>query len=574
MSFTEMAQFIGLSLRHNRGFKWYTRSTDATKVHVKGFAFRGGTMLRDEKLARMFAETALNRREPPREESFAGLLSNLNGSFAVVLQGGQWVFAGVDRMRSLPLFYGMTDSRVILSDDANWVKKHVGDVEADPLSVKEFMLTGYVTGSDTLFPRVKQLQAGEYLWCMTEHGRPLVKTHRYYRWIHGEYGDATEQELCSELDRMHLHIFERLLESTKGRTIVVPLSGGYDSRLIVAMLKRLGRDDVICFSYGKPGNKESKVSKCVADKLGYPWVFVPYSRERWRDWFLSDEWRRYAHYASGLCSIPHIQDWPAIWTLRDEGRIPDNAVLVPGHTAMLAIQANRVDRLMRDTQLQGADLFTTAIWDCHYALWRSDHDFLRGAFGGKLSAAACVPYTTADEVASALDLWAWQERHAKFIINSVRAYEFWGYEWRIPLWDNDAMTFWRNIPLALRVRRNLYRKGLLPLFEEHGVNIDPDERAKSGSWTESPLIRQVKYSPVLRPLAKTMHARIKWLKNYWTDPMAWHGTHTWKEHVKFALQRRSSIAGSSSINSFLVHSELQRLGIRDHACVSRLHGCV
>jgi len=50
----------------------------------------------------------------------------------------------------------------------------------------------------------------------------------------------------------------------------------------------------------------------------------------------------------------------------------------------------------------------------------------------------------------------WQERQAKFIVNSVRVYEFWGYEWRIPLWDNQLMDFFSGVPLKLRLEKKLY----------------------------------------------------------------------------------------------------------------------
>ena len=49
-----------------------------------------------------------------------------------------------------------------------------------------------------------------------------------------------------------------------------------------------------------------------------------------------------------------------------------------------------------------------------------------------------------------------QERQAKFIVNSVRAYEYFGYEWLIPLWDNALFDFWAKVPITLRYQRRLY----------------------------------------------------------------------------------------------------------------------
>jgi asparagine synthase (glutamine-hydrolysing) len=68
---------------------------------------------------------------------------------------------------------------------------------------------------------------------------------------------------------------------------VVPLSGGLDSRIIVAMLKRLGVEDVICFTYGKKGNREAEISRQVAEALGYRWYFVEYTKEKLYDGYHS-----------------------------------------------------------------------------------------------------------------------------------------------------------------------------------------------------------------------------------------------------------------------------------------------
>jgi asparagine synthetase B (glutamine-hydrolysing) len=50
------------------------------------------------------------------------------------------------------------------------------------------------------------------------------------------------------------------------------------------------------------------------------------------------------------------------------------------------------------------------------------------------------------------------ERVAKFIVNSVRVYEFFGYSWRMPLWDNELIGFFSQVPLKFRIDEYLYIK--------------------------------------------------------------------------------------------------------------------
>jgi asparagine synthase (glutamine-hydrolysing) len=561
VAFTQTTPFASLSLRHDQGLQWHAIRIGTIDAWAKGFAFHAGTVFGGQGLARLCAESAVGRPKALTAESLVGLLQKLNGSFALVVERGKWLFAGVDRVRSIPLFYGMRDGHILLSDDGNWIREHVGDIEPDPPSVDEFMLAGYVTGGNTLYPNTKQLRAGECLWYERSDGAGQVTTRRYYRWVHGDYIAATERELSDEMDRMHLRVFGRLLESTRGRTIVVPLSGGYDSRLIVTMLKRLGRDGVICFSYGRPGNKESEVSQRVATKLGYPWMFVPYRRNRWREWFASEEMREYARYSSSACSIPHIQDWPAVWMLRKRNEIPDDSVFVPGHSGDF-VAGSHIPTEWGAIAEVTPDMLLDRLRTSHYHLWAITREAflhrLRPRLWRLLTGLTC---TIPEKMVGAYECWDWEERQSKFIVNSIRAYEFWGYEWRIPLWDNDVMDYWRMIPLPMRVGTCLYDRHVEGLFQQHGIGADSvitkhEPRRRTLDFLLEPARRVARHHICAR-----MREQAKWLRSYWSDPMEWYGSYPLRQHVEFALNRHANIGSGFSINSFVVLSEFARIRV-------------
>ncbi len=463
------AQF-NINLKWNKGISWSSSSIPSIEVRAKGFAFKDGSLFSQDKLASLFARAITDIPEAERADIILALLAELNGTFAMVLSANQWLFAAVDRVRSTPLFYGLKNDELYLSDDAYCVKQQIENKKLDPLSVKEFMLTGYVTCADTLFDKVKQLQAGECMWCTTSNGRLQVTTHRYYRWIHGEYFDTTEEELYDAMGRMHLRVFERLLESTSRRTIVVPLSGGFDSRLIVAMLKKIGAEKVICFSYGKPSNWESEISRKVAARVGYRWEFIPYSDERWFQEFQSSERSQYFKYAANLTSVPVMTNWPAVRELKNKMLVPEDSIFVPGHTGDF-ISGGHIPKHWEGKILSNKNLLLEGIWKKHYNLWKADLPTLSRYFEEKnLFSIKGMSWNNTENMASAFECWEWQERQAKFIINSVRVYEFWGYEWRIPLWDNEVMDFFSKVPLELRFKKKLYTDYLFTkVFPEYDI---------------------------------------------------------------------------------------------------------
>jgi len=392
--------------------------------------------------------------------NFQGLIEGLmycHGFFSVVYQSADQIFAAVDHIRSQPLFYGLSDGKFFISEDAEWVRQQVGDREMDSVAREEFQLAGYVTGADTLFPNVKQLQAGECLIARQTEVGPVVETHRYYRFLHQEPAETNEPDLRAELDRVTVRVMQRLIDYADGRQIVIPLSGGYDSRLIATMLKRLGYDNVLSFTYGVPGNKESDYSKRVADALGLRWHFVEYSESLWCEaWQTAERWE-YQKWASGWNSIAHVQDWLAVQKLKQGGVVEADAIFVPGHSGDFIAGGHIPSVTFKRGSFSPVDV-GEAVQKKHYTLAPMKLFSISPAQWTQRILEIAEIRRSAEpwEFASAFEKWDWQERQAKFICNSVRVYEFYGYDWWMPLWDLEFMRFWEGVPLALRKGREWY----------------------------------------------------------------------------------------------------------------------
>ena len=464
---------INIHFSKNCGFRWSSLNTRKYKIFVKGFGFKDGKYFKDEKIGNLFKPLAEKSSNKYLFENFIEIVKAMNGNFAIVIEGNNWLFASVDRVRSFPLFYGKKKHKFFISDDAYWVREQVGDNQIDKLASIEFLLTGYVTGSDTLFPNVKQLQAGESLFVKKIQDEDFkFNTIRYYRYIYDNLFKESQETLLRYFDQILIDVFQRLIQSTHGYDLVVPLSGGLDSRLVVMMLKRLGCKNIRCFSYGYLGNWESKISKQVANKLGYKWFFVPYSRKSWYYWFHSKELREYYRYANNLSSLAHLQDWSAVWELKKRKLISENSIFVPGHTGDF-ISGRHIPLNFFHLKEINKNTLVQAIWKKHYSLWKwsSFRNRLEPILYNRVLSRIGydLPYRTPEEVASAYECWEWQERQSKFICNSVRVYEFFGYKWRIPLWDLKIMNFWKRVPLCYKKDQNLYRRFVNKIA--HDLNI-------------------------------------------------------------------------------------------------------
>lgn len=454
------------------------------------------------------------------ELDWQSTLARLNGCLAVISRRGPVVLAAVDRLRTMPLFYSDAGGRRLVSDSAHRIRDGHDSWKIEPVADVEFQSTGYVTGADTLVAGLRQLQAGEVLrWDAQATGGP--ERWQYFQSRHGDYVVDAVPDLVSQLDRVHRSVFRRLVQSAGDRTIVVPLSGGYDSRLIGVSLRDLGVRDVVCYSYGLSGNWEAGISRELARYLGFRWEFVPYSPQQWRTWAATASFKTYCRFAGNLTSVPHIQDWPAVAELHRGQRIPPGSIFVPGHSGDFVAGSHIPRQFMGRRSIPRREVLDSVLRS-HYSLWQwpapGRHE-LADEFDKRIESivgtiSQCSPETAAD----LFERWDLQERQAKFICNSVRVYEDFGYEWRLPLFDHELMNFWARIPVELRVGRKLYLR-----YVQERQHLPVTSANTDHNRFMAALVRGIDAAG-LKPLAQRAqrsYRAMRWRRDYETSSLGW-----------------------------------------------------
>lgn len=514
---------------------------------ARGQAYRGdGKLMRALDLAAHFERLT-------GSESWGAAAAALNGSFAAACARGGDSYAVVDRLRTIPLFFAKSTNGLIIGDVAHVVASSAGlPRRIVQEAADEFRLTGYVTGSRTLIAGVDQIPAGHTLRSVAGPGT-IQTLAPYYSFRHRSSENADSETLIGELVGLHERVFRRLLGDIGDRPIALPLSGGHDSRLIGLMLRDLGCRNVLCYTYGAPGNWESRISSELAKHLGFRWTMVPYTASDWRRWGQTPEFQAYFRSAGNCVSVPHIQDWPAVYELTRRGEIAKDAVFVPGHSGDF-LAGSHIPKWYPDSATLSREQFLRSLFDAHYSLWdwpASDAARLRELFGRHIEeVVGPIGRATPDEAADRFEYWDCQERQAKFIVNSVRVYESFGFEWRLPLFDAELMDFWSRVPLLQRVDRRLYfefaaRYQTLPITP---ANTDRSAFLASAIGMVDRLH--------MRPLAKRalrVWMRMRKRHAYERSPMAWFALidldefrrrYTGREigHAFFALKYLEAIA--------------------------------
>jgi hypothetical protein len=123
---------------------------------------------------------------------------------------------------------------------------------------------------------------------------------------------------------------------------------------------------------------------------------------------------------------------------------------VPGHSGDFVAGSHIPCAYYHDGEFTKEHLITDII-NYHY---ESEN---RESFRQRVAEALSTPEVMSRQQAvDAFELWDWQERQAKYIVNAVRLYEYWGYDWWLPLWDSEFVEFWQHVPLQFRFARRRY----------------------------------------------------------------------------------------------------------------------
>lgn len=447
-----------------RGFCWI----ESEGIYVKGYLFASDELLQSEGLTRRIALIK-------DVEEFDRFILTANGSFAIIVNKPELHIAAVDRLRSIPLFYARgKDGTWVIGDDAEKVREEAGlELKSNHRSLKEFILTGFVIGAETLVSGLYQMRAGERL-SFYEEGSVAT-----YYYIHRGHIRRMKEELdeFDQLDIVSKKWGQRLIQSADSRPLVLPLSGGYDSRYITAVLRELEYPNLIAYTYGRPNSPEVVRSQKVAQQLDIPWYYVEYSKRTFKDFFISKSHERYCAFAHQLSSLPHYQDFIALQKLTDKGVIGSDAIIVPGFSGDLLggsyvpreVHLGREKTLLSkgiERHIDEQQMYLKLFLRDRCPLEILDHISKEVALIGK------TPDNVQDFV-SLNDAFFTVHKVAKYVVHSLRVYEYFGLEWRMPLWDNELMDYWYKVPYTFRSHVNLYERYLFERpFKRLSIAID------------------------------------------------------------------------------------------------------
>lgn len=385
-------------------------------------------------------------------EQATEFVKTLNGHFAIVILIENKVFLSTDRQRTVPIFYEIKGEDVLIYNHITF--DMINERGVNQQALKELENTLFVTGTKTLADGINSVMAGETV-LISDDG---ITRCYYHKFDYKKRVYPDKEQLFALIDEKFVAATKRLIDFLDGRCAVVPLSGGHDSRLVVYYLKRLGYDNIITYTYGPKGNFEATTSESVAKFLNLKWYCVEYEPEKLKRLFKEKFAELTDYYSNGISSVC-VQDWYAVEYLNKKGIFPEDAVFVPGHSFDCIAGSFILPRYEKNDTVTKQELINDILWKHHSEGKRILTQEVRNYYENMIKNDLLKnegEVLASDRAFNLYQDYNVRERQAKYICCQPKLYEYYGYDWYLPLWDVELIDFWETIDIKTKYNRQLF----------------------------------------------------------------------------------------------------------------------
>jgi len=203
-------------------------------------------------------------------------LRDFNGAYAIFLADEKGICVITDRTASVRVYagYAATGQLLTLGTHSDLVAAATAEaLDIDDASIAEFLSQGGVTFPHTMHRNVRQLDPASAHVVVPGEGGFQVRSISYWEPPRELCGRYDERELAQELRET---LVQAVRDRCKGGRIAVCLSGGLDSRFIMAAIPK--STECIGVTFCDELNREARVAKQVAACYGRQWF--PLYRDR------------------------------------------------------------------------------------------------------------------------------------------------------------------------------------------------------------------------------------------------------------------------------------------------------
>lgn len=416
-------------------------------VYVMGYAFLDGRCLSSQGLVDFFSHVTTI-------DDFSQKLQKLNGIFSVIICREDFVVAALDTTRLYPIFYSYLDGMWNITDNPYILLSQQSTISSAALY--QMRSSFAVLEGNTLVEEIYQIKPGSLI---RFHDNGLTDTYKYFH-----YNVGTQEVISGDKSQLLFVLkqaVKRLVQKADGRQIVVPMSAGYDSRIILCLLKEHGYKNALTYTMGsKVEGSEVRIASKVANILGYPHFQVDLNLVG-DDLDFSD-FDEYVMHEGALTNFCWCEEYASVKWLQKRGLLNKDAIFVPGHAGDSFAGSHLSKSLITEKSSMSALI---------YGILFNNFEANRGLKTSYIREEFNTLKTYGDYPPSLYNAFVFSNRLTHYIGNSARAFTFFGYEVVMPLWDMDFLQFMQRLPSQQLHRGTLYNECVEDVFDRNNVTF-------------------------------------------------------------------------------------------------------
>lgn len=387
-------------------------------------------------------------------EAFFALLKELNGCFSIYFETDNFVFLASDKFATYPLFYSRHDENIYVSDRVSYIVKSTGNKKVNENAVRDITYTGYTYLNETLISGINQVIASE---CIVINKSDLsVNRTTYFLYSYDKSKLIETESATSMFDEICKKVSKRLIQSLGGRNCVVFLSGGVDSRFCAYLLKIGGYSDkTTLITYGSKLSPDYSPAVKTASALNMKHMCIPYKRKNWENTYKDKDSLSYLKYSQNISISAHLREHFVVRELLDNKTISKEDIIIPGHLGTVAGREYTKEQLCSISSTHKRLIDKTVLF---YNMERfpDGNEYLlsrtKSLFPPECSSTDPLYYLSIYNNAASCTY------SIKYLINSLRAYDYYGMEWRLPLLDTEIIDFFNCLPFEAIVNKRFFKE--------------------------------------------------------------------------------------------------------------------
>lgn len=202
-------------------------------------------------------------------------IHQFNGRFVIAVwkKTEQELMLVNDRYGFCPLYYWNAKNQFVFGSQYKAISTEKGfPKEIDWTALGDFLSLGYSTGERTLFKHIRLLPPAS-IATIRRGGELTIR--RY--WDYSFHNDEDPVRTAKEYEKgFYSYLSEALKRQIEtANRILIPVSGGYDSRILSGLLSKQEKEKVIALSYGHEDAFDVMYGRKIARKCGFKHYSVP-----------------------------------------------------------------------------------------------------------------------------------------------------------------------------------------------------------------------------------------------------------------------------------------------------------